>query len=191
MFLVRKVLGGLLLSAALAACSSGVKLGDSEVPIESRTPTLVAGSSDGPSATTGSGSGAVGSGAAQSQVTTVDLARGAAAVDSRTARLVYFDFDSYVLRDEARPVIEAHAKALSADRKQRLVVEGHTDDRGGREYNLSLGQKRAEAVLKALVLLGVQDAQVEAVSFGMERPASAGSDESAWAQNRRAELRNR
>ena len=72
-----------------------------------------------------------------------------------------------------------------------MVVEGHTDERGGREYNLALGQKRAEAVAKSLTLLGVPESRIEAVSFGEERPAVAGSDESAWSRNRRAELKDR
>jgi peptidoglycan-associated lipoprotein len=107
------------------------------------------------------------------------------------ARIVYFDFDSFVIRNEARPVIEAHARVLTADRARRMVIEGHTDERGGREYNLALGQKRAEAVLRALVMLGAADNQLEAVSFGKERPAVLASDEAAWAQNRRAELKDR
>ena len=74
---------------------------------------------------------------------------------------------------------------------KRMVIEGHTDERGGREYNLALGQKRAEAVLKSLELLGVSASQLEAVSFGEERPAATGSSEQAWAQNRRAELKDR
>ena len=77
---------------------------------------------------------------------------------------------------------------MSADRKKRLAIEGHTDERGGREYNLALGQKRAEVVARSLTLLGATDTQVEAVSFGKERPAVQGSDEAAWAKNRRAEL---
>ena len=88
-------------------------------------------------------------------------------------------------------MLEAHAKALAANRSKRMVLEGHTDERGGREYNLALGQKRAEAVLKSLVLLGVPDSQLEAVSFGKERPAGPGSDEAAWAKNRRVELKDR
>jgi peptidoglycan-associated lipoprotein len=72
-----------------------------------------------------------------------------------------------------------------------MVIEGHTDERGGREYNLALGQKRAEAVLRSLTLLGATDKQLEAVSFGEERPAVQGADESAWSRNRRAELKDR
>jgi peptidoglycan-associated lipoprotein len=88
----------------------------------------------------------------------------------------------------ATPSTDANAKALSADKSRHVTVEGHTDERGGREYNLALGQKRAEAVAKSLALLGAPASQVEAVSFGKERPAVEGHDEAAWAKNRRAEL---
>jgi peptidoglycan-associated lipoprotein len=103
-------------------------------------------------------------------------------------KVIYFDFDSFVVKDEFKPVVEANAKALVADRKRHVAVEGHTDERGGREYNLALGQKRAEAVAKSLTLLGASASQVEAVSFGKERPAAEGHDEAAWAKNRRAEI---
>jgi peptidoglycan-associated lipoprotein len=96
-----------------------------------------------------------------------------------------------VVKDDFRPLIVANAKALSADRTQRLALEGHTDERGGREYNLALGQKRAEAVAKALALLGANESQLEAVSFGKERLAATGNDEAAWAKNRRVELSKR
>jgi len=145
---------------------------------------------DGASAGTAGGAG--GSGTAQSSVATVDLSKqGAAASGPLSQRVVYFDFDSFVVKDEFRPMLEAHAKGLSANRGKRMTLEGHTDERGGREYNLALGQKRAEAVLRTMVLLGVQDAQLEAVSFGEERPAVPGSDEAAWAKNRRVELKDR
>jgi peptidoglycan-associated lipoprotein len=105
--------------------------------------------------------------------------------------LVYFDFDSFEIRAEAQALIGSHAQVLRTERSRRVVVEGHTDERGGREYNLSLGQKRADTVRQALIALGVDDRQLEAVSFGEERPAAPGSDEAAWAQNRRAELKER
>ena len=105
--------------------------------------------------------------------------------------MVYFDYDSFVVKDEFRGLVERHAKVLAANRGKRLVIEGHTDERGGREYNLALGQKRAEAVGKSLALLGATDAQIEAVSFGKERPAVEGQDEEAWARNRRAEVKDR
>jgi peptidoglycan-associated lipoprotein len=170
----------LVVACALAACSS-TKL-DTDVPVETRTP----GATDGANA--GAGAGANAGGAPQSQVASVDLNKSAGAAASNLPRIVYFDFDSYVVKDDYRPVVEANAKALASDRKRHLAVEGHTDERGGREYNLALGQKRAEAVVKSLELLGANDNQLEAVSFGKERPAVQGSDESAWAKNRRAEL---
>jgi peptidoglycan-associated lipoprotein len=85
-------------------------------------------------------------------------------------------------------VIEGHARFLNADRQRRVVLEGHTDERGGREYNLALGQKRADAVRRALSVLGVGESQMESVSFGKEKPANMGSDEFAFSQNRRVEL---
>jgi len=106
-------------------------------------------------------------------------------------RIVYFDFDSFVIRTEARPIIEAQGRRLRADAKLRVALEGHTDDRGGREYNLGLGQKRAEAVRKALSLMGVADSQMEAVSFGKEKPAVPGTSEAAMQENRRVEINYR
>ena len=105
-----------------------------------------------------------------------------------TNRTVYFDYDSFAIRPEFQPVIEAHAKFIKADKSKKVAIEGHTDERGGREYNLALGQKRAEAVRRALGLLGVADNQVEAVSFGKEKPAVAGATEAAMEKNRRAEI---
>jgi peptidoglycan-associated lipoprotein len=121
----------------------------------------------------------------------VDLTKGDAMAAAPAGRIVYFDYDSFVVKDEFRPVVEGNARQLSADRKLRMSIEGHTDERGGREYNLALGQKRSEAVLKALTLLGANEAQLEAVSFGKERPAVQGSDEAAFAKNRRAEIVSR
>ena len=135
--------------------------------------------------------GAAGGAVPQSQVATVSLPGAAGSGNAALGRVVYFDFDSFTVKDEFRNLIDAHAKVLAAQRSKRLVIEGHTDERGGREYNLALGQKRAEAVAKSLSLLGVQESQLEAVSFGKERPAVEGQDEDAWARNRRAELKDR
>ena len=104
------------------------------------------------------------------------------------ARIVYFDFDSFVVKPEYQSVLEGHARYLKASSARKVMIEGHTDERGGREYNLALGQKRAEAVRRSLALLGVADAQMEAVSFGKEKPAAQGHGEDAHSQNRRAEL---
>jgi peptidoglycan-associated lipoprotein len=103
-------------------------------------------------------------------------------------RSVYFDYDSYLLKDEAKPVTEAHARYLTTNNGRRIVIEGNTDERGGSEYNLALGQKRAEAVRKTLSLQGVPESQMETVSFGKEKPKALGSDEASWAENRRADI---
>jgi peptidoglycan-associated lipoprotein len=164
-------------AAALAGCASGVKLDD--VPVEDRRGAAVV-----PGAAGGTG------GAAATAVRPVqaDEVPGGAAGPANVARIFYFDYDSYVIKPEFQSALEAHARFLRQNGTRHVVVEGHTDERGGREYNLALGQRRSEAVRRALELLGVKDAQVEAVSFGKEKPATQGSDETAWAQNRRAEI---
>lgn len=101
---------------------------------------------------------------------------------------VFFEFDSFVVTAQYQPLVEAHGKYLASNSGRRVTVEGNTDERGGREYNLALGQKRAEAVKQRLMLMGTRDTQVEAVSFGKERPRATGSTEEAWAQNRRADI---
>jgi peptidoglycan-associated lipoprotein len=106
-------------------------------------------------------------------------------------RLVFFDFDSFDIHPDFQAMLEGHALALKADPSRQLIVEGHADDRGGAEYNLALGQKRAEAVVKALRLMGARDNQLEAVSFGDTRPVDPARTFEAWAKNRRAELRER
>lgn len=90
-------------------------------------------------------------------------------------RVIYFDFDSYVVKDEFRPIVDAHANLLKANPSAKEVAEGHTDERGGSEYNLALGQRRAQSVKTALGLLGVKDAQVEPVSYGKENPRPRGT----------------
>src|SRR5262249_5583056 len=95
-------------------------------------------------------------------------------------RSVYYDYDSFVIKDECRPLVEAHGRYLRDNRNARIVVQGNTDERGGREYNLALGNKRAESVKRALSLLGVQEQQVETVSFGKEKPRNPESNETAW-----------
>ncbi len=104
------------------------------------------------------------------------------------ARSIYFDFDSYVVKEEYQPLIQAHARYLNKNKNRRIFIQGNTDERGGREYNLALGQKRAEAVRKSMSLLGVSENQMEAVSFGKEKPKALGSDEASWAENRRADI---
>lgn len=103
-------------------------------------------------------------------------------------RSVYFDFDRYAIKPEYQGVVDVHSKYLVANKGRKVLVQGNTDERGTTEYNLALGQKRAEAVKRALTLLGVQEAQLEAVSLGEEKPKAEGHDEAAWAENRRADL---
>lgn len=172
-----RLIAGLGLVAALAACSSGVKLDD--VPVEDRAGTA-----------TGAAGGAGGQGGAVDQrgVSGVSVGGTDAAQPDALKRVVYFDYDSFDVKPEAAALLEANARYLNANRTRRVNLEGHTDERGGREYNLALGQKRAEAVRRALSLLGVSDAQMEAVSFGEEKPAVTGFDEAAYAKNRRVEL---
>ncbi len=105
-----------------------------------------------------------------------------------TARSVYFDFDAAALKAEFSPLVEKHGKFLSANPNVKVRVEGNTDERGSAEYNLALGQKRAEAVRQALKVYGVKDTQLEVVSWGREKPRATGHDDSAWALNRRADL---
>ncbi|MBB5391692.1 MULTISPECIES: peptidoglycan-associated lipoprotein Pal [unclassified Herbaspirillum] len=162
----------LIVSSAvlLAACSS-TKLDDKNAPVENRA---------------GSGSGAD-----MRAVGTVNAGSADPLNDPQgvlAKRSVYFDYDSYTVKDEYRSVVENHAKYLVAHKDRKVIIQGNTDDRGGAEYNLALGQKRAEAVRKALVLLGVSESQVEAVSFGKEKPKALGQDEASYAENRRADI---
>ena len=104
-------------------------------------------------------------------------------------RTVYFEYDSNVVKDEFRALLQAHAKYLVENRDARLRIEGHTDERGSREYNIALGQRRAEALKRVLTVLGVPEARIEAVSFGEEKPEASGNAEAAWSKNRRGVLR--
>lgn len=103
-------------------------------------------------------------------------------------RRIQFDYDSAAIRDEYRSLLEAHALYLKSDSAAKAILQGHADERGSREYNLALGQRRSESVFKALNLLGVPDGQLEAVSLGEEKPLAEGHDEAAWTQNRRVEI---
>ena len=104
-------------------------------------------------------------------------------------RSVYFDFDSNAVKDEFRGLIQAHARYMVDKKDTKIRVEGNCDERGSREYNLALGQRRAESVKKVMTVLGVQDGRIETVSFGEEKPAAPGHDEASWAQNRRGDIK--
>jgi peptidoglycan-associated lipoprotein len=173
------VLSVITLSFFLAACGSNVKLSD--VPVEDRT----AGAT-GVGAAAGAGAGgAAGRGVAPVEIMSTDTT---AAGPVGAARVFYFDYDSFTIKPEFQSAIEVHARFLTTNKNRTIAIEGHTDERGGREYNLALGQKRAEAVRRSLLLLGVAETQVEAVSFGEEKPALTGTTEEAFAKNRRAEI---
>jgi peptidoglycan-associated lipoprotein len=170
--------------ALLAGCGSSVKLDESAgAPIESR------GAATGDATATPGGAAATGTGTRQVTPVTVGTPDPLNDPASPLAkRSIYFDFDSFVIRDEFRGTVEAHARYLGADKNRRVLIQGNTDERGSREYNLALGQKRAEAVRKALAVLGVNDAQMEAISFGEEKPRNEADTEAAYAENRRTDV---
>jgi peptidoglycan-associated lipoprotein len=177
------LLGGLAATSLLVGCASKVDLkAGAAQAMPAATPTAAA-------AKSGDAASAFARPAAESTVASVDLSRQvASAAAPEPGRFIYFDFDSFGIAPEFKPVVEGHARRMAADGGKRLQVEGHADERGGREYNLALGQRRAEAVVRSLVLLGADRERLEAISFGEERPKAQGSDEAAWALNRRAEL---
>jgi peptidoglycan-associated lipoprotein len=105
-----------------------------------------------------------------------------------TDRSVYFDFDDYLVKKEYDALIERHGKYLVSNPSLAIRIDGNADERGGTEFNLALGQKRAEAVFRALQIYGVKDSQMEVISWGKEKPKATGNDEAAWAQNRRVDL---
>ncbi len=182
-FSFSRLLAAVALTATLAACSS-VKLDDA-APVEDRNATAVTQ----PGGNTGAAGQGGGAPVDSRAVTGVQVQQmGADGQPVGVNRIIYFDYDSFVVKPEFQSVLEANARVLNANRQRRVQLEGHTDERGGREYNLALGQKRSEAVKRALSLLGVPESQLEAVSFGEEKPAVQGSDESAFARNRRVEI---
>ena len=191
-----KALAVLAAATLLAAC------GTTRLPEDQSTASNLATATPVATATPARPAGAQSAGTPQSSVATVNLAGGAGAGGATSAgaaallalstqRIVYFDFDSFAIKDDFKPLLDGHARVLAANGAKKLMIEGHTDERGGREYNLALGQKRAAAVASSLKLLGVNEGQMEAVSFGEERPSAQGADEAAWAKNRRAELKDR
>jgi peptidoglycan-associated lipoprotein len=103
-------------------------------------------------------------------------------------RSVYFDLDSFTIKEEYRPLVEAHARFLRENPTAKVLIQGNTDERGSREYNLALGQKRADAMKRMILLLGAREEQVESVSLGEEKPKAQGSTEDAYAENRRDDI---
>ena len=103
-------------------------------------------------------------------------------------RTILFEYDKFDIKDEYRPLVEAHAKYLRENPSARMMIQGNTDERGSREYNVGLGQRRSDGVKKMLILLGARDNQIETVSLGEEKPQADGHDESAWSKNRRSDI---
>jgi peptidoglycan-associated lipoprotein len=174
------------------ACVAGLVAGCQTQPTQTPAPS---GEST-PSASAGTVSpGASTSGAGQGGISGTQTPGGMAGRDPLrdpssplSKRSVYFDFDSFVVKDEYRPLVEAHARYLAQNRNAHMTIQGNADERGSREYNIALGQKRADAVKRMMEVLGVQDRQVETVSFGKEKPKALGHDEASWAQNRRDDI---
>ena len=149
---------------ALAACHSGVKLDE------------------------GANKGAIGTQPDANAVQQVNVDPLNDPNSPLAKRSIYFDFDSYAVRDDYQPLLQQHAQYLKSHPERHVLIQGNTDERGTSEYNLALGQKRAEAVRRSMSLLGVADTQMEAVSLGKEKPQATGHDEASWAQNRRVDL---
>ena len=169
-----------LIAAALAGCSTTPS---TEAPVDDRSAAGVAGGSAG-GAQTGSASGGGVTGSATGSAS--NPLRDPNNILSK--RSVYFDYDSFVVKDEYRPLVEAHARYLQQNRSARTIVQGNTDERGSREYNIALAQKRADSVKRMMTLLGATESQIETVSFGKEKPKNPGHDESAYAENRRDDI---
>ncbi len=187
-----------LCALVLAACST---TSEQAAPVENRSAATATSTTPSAqaSAATPSGLGTASAPLAQpiasagsTAATTPSTGMDPALTDPRSPlskRSIYFDYDSFVVKDEFKPLVEAHAAYLKRNPRTRIVIEGHTDERGSREYNLALGQKRAEAVKRVLTLLGVAEAQIETVSFGEEKPRRTGSTEADYAENRRGDIR--
>ena len=159
-------------AALLSACSTPVKL--AETPVVERAPEAAPAAPADPRQVQPVSTGSV---------DPLDDPKGVLA-----NRSVYFDFDKYVVREADTAVVQNHAGYLVKTPARKILIQGNTDERGGAEYNLALGQKRAEAVRKSLSALGVPEGQMEAVSLGKEKPKAQGSNEAAWAENRRADI---
>jgi peptidoglycan-associated lipoprotein len=165
------------IALVLAGCQS-TPTTDSAAPIDDKSATATT-----PGASTG---GTTGTGVSGTSMGGSNPLRDPNNILSK--RSVYFDFDSYVVRDEFKPLVEAHGKYLQSNRNARMTIQGNADERGSHEYNLALGQRRADSVKRMMVLLGAGDGQVETVSFGKEKPRNQGHDEVAWAENRRDDM---
>jgi peptidoglycan-associated lipoprotein len=184
---MKKLCIALSILLLLAACKT-TPLDVNKVPIDDKSGT------DTTAGQAGAGTGGAGQGTGVVQppptvTTVVDDGKGSASAnEALTKRSIYFDLDSDVVREDSKPILQAHSRYMLANPSIRATLQGNTDERGSREYNLALGQRRSEAVRKLLNVLGVQLGQMEAVSFGEEKPRAQGHDETAWAENRRVDI---
>ena len=179
---MRKWIIGAFVLASFAGCTNTPT---KDAPIEDRTPTATTPSAGSGATTSGASTGAV-SGTPGGSTAGANPLKDPANILSK--RSVYFDYDQYTIRDEFRAMVDAHAKYLRANRNARAIIQGNSDERGTREYNIALGQNRADAVKKLMLLLGASEGQIETVSFGKEKPRREGHDETSWAENRRADI---
>jgi len=181
---MRKLLVAAFVVAALAGCSSTPT--QDAAPVEERAAgagTTGAGTAGATTAgTTGAGVTGAATGTAGARSPLTDPA------SPLSKRSIFFDYDQFVIKDQYRPLVESHAKYLQANRNARITIQGNTDERGTREYNIALGQKRADALKKLMLLLGASEPQIETVSFGKEKPRREGHDEVSWAENRRDDI---
>jgi peptidoglycan-associated lipoprotein len=178
----------ILAVALVVVFVSGCASTPTEAPVEDKSDAATAAGSAG-ATTSGTGAGGVtgttpggGSGARAGSTPLRDPN------NILSKRSIFFEYDSFTVSEQYRPIIEAHANYLTANRNARATLQGHGDERGAREYNIALGQKRADAVKRMMTLLGVQEIQIETVSFGEEKPRNSGHDEAAWAENRRVDI---
>jgi peptidoglycan-associated lipoprotein len=176
---MRKLIIAAFVAAVMAGCSSTPTQDAAPVEDRAATPAVTPGASTSGTGATGISGTSVGTGLPS-------VLRDPNNILSK--RTVQFDYDSFVVKDEYRPLVNAHAKFLQSNKTLHVTLQGHADERGSREYNIALGQKRADAVKNLMLLLGATEVQVETVSFGKEKPKSDGHDESAWAVNRRVEI---
>jgi peptidoglycan-associated lipoprotein len=171
-----------VLAAALAACSSTPDKEQEPAGVEERQPGADTAPGAQPKPVTPGG------------VTGVDLTGRASAAALKdpnnilSKRSIFYDFDKFDVKDEYKTLVEAHARYLRDNPGAKMLIQGNTDERGSREYNVALGQRRSEGVRRMLMLLGAKDEQIEAVSLGEEKPRAPGSDEAAWSQNRRSDM---
>jgi len=178
---MKKFAIGALVAIFIAGCQST----PTTAPIDDKSGEAVTATTPGGGATT-SGTSSGGVSGTQSGTGGANPLRDPNNILSK--RTVYFEFDSFTVADQYKPIVEAHAKYLAANRAARVTLQGHADERGSREYNIALGQKRADAVKRMMTVIGTQETIVETVSFGKEKPRNMGHDEAAWAENRRVDI---